>query len=299
MTLPSATPPGEGSQGVPMKRTPATRYLNVPYAGLSDAQKLDIYIPPGEGPYPTVVIIHGGGFQTGDKAGSNEKARINLLVRNGYAVASINYRLSDEAIYPAQIQDAKTAVRFLRARAEEYHLDAQRMAAWGSSAGGMLAALLGTTCGVVELEGAQLGHADQSSCVLAVVDWFGLVDLLSMDAQFAGTSCKGGHDDPDSAESRLLGAALQTVPGLAAKTNPLNYVTKDDAAFFIQHGSRDCRVPPVQSEMLAEALVETLGAEKVYYEQIEDIGHGGKAFRTDENYQKVLGFLDRFLKAGP
>lgn len=270
------------------------KFLDIPYAADSDAQKLDLYIPSGAGPYPLVVIIHGGGFETGDKAGSNEKERASLLVENGFAAASLNYRLSGEAVYPAQIHDVKTAVRFLRSIAAEYQIDPNHISAWGSSAGGTLAALLGTTCGVEELEGSRQGFAEYSSCINAVVDWFGLVDLLEMDAQFEGTNCEGGHNDPNSAESRWIGAPLQTVPDLAAKTNPMNFISGDDAAFFIQHGSDDCRVPPEQSRLLAEALTSVLGAKRVVYEEIEGAGHGGKVFRTDENYQKVLNFLKNF-----
>ena len=124
------------SEEVMAQTTPAVRFLDVPYASQSDAQKLDIYIPSGGGPYPLVIIIHGGGFETGDKAGSNERQRINLLVRNGFAAASINYRLSGEAIYPAQIHDAKTAVRFLRSKAADYNIDPNRFGARGGSAGG-------------------------------------------------------------------------------------------------------------------------------------------------------------------
>jgi len=293
--LPTPTAAPIETEVISEQRTPAVRFLDVPYASQSAAQKLDVYIPSGGGPYPLVIVIHGGGFETGDKAGSNEKQRINLLVRNGFAVASINYRLSGEAIYPAQIHDAKTALRFLRSKAAEYNIDLDRIGVWGASAGGTLAALLGTTCGVEDLEGSQLGHAEYSGCVSAVVDWFGLVDLLAMDAQFAGTRCEGGHNEPDSAESRLVGAPLQTVPGLVAKTNPANYISEDDAAFFIQHGSDDCRVPPKQSRLFAEALMSVLGEERVIYEEIEGAVHGGKIFRTDENYQKVLNFLNEFL----
>ena len=271
-------------------------YTDLAYASLSPAQTLDLYLPAGEGPFPLVLIIHGGGFQEGDKRGSAEMDRVDPLLQAGYAVASANYRLSGEAIYPAQIHDVKTAVRFLRAHAEEYRLDADHFGAWGSSAGGTLSALLGTTCGDAELEGSELGFAEQSSCIQAVVDWFGLVDLLQMDTQFAGTGCPTGYSKADSAESRLVGAPLQSVPDLVQKTNPMNYIDPTDPPFLIQHGSADCRVPPVQSQLLAEALAAIIGAEKVDYSVLEGAGHGGAAFKTDANLQRVLAFLDRYLK---
>lgn len=294
--LPSPTPENRNATLITPQKTPATILENIPYASKSAAQVLDLYIPAGGGPFPLVIVIHGGGFMSGDKHGNSERARARLLLKEGYAIASINYRLSSEAVYPAQIRDAKTAVRFLRANAGKYKINPERFGAWGASAGGTLAALLGTTCGVEELEGAGLGHAEQSSCISAVVNWFGLVDLLAMDVQFEGSGCPGGHNNADSAESLLVGAPLQTVPALVAKTNPMNYISEDDAAFFIQHGSNDCRVPPVQSRMLAEALTAVIGPQKVFYEQIEGTGHGGPLFRTDENYRKVIDFLDRTLK---
>ncbi len=219
-----------------------------------------------------------------------------MLLKEGYAVASINYRLSEEAIYPAQIHDVKTAVRYLRANADKFGIDPDHIGAWGSSAGGTLAALLGITCGVEELEGAKLGNAEQSSCIQAVVDWFGLIDLLSMDEQFEGTHCPGGHNDPDSAESKWVGAPIQTVPNLVYKTNPMNYIDTKDPPFLIQHGSDDCRVPPEQSKNLAEVLSASIGEENVQYLQIDGGVHGGKLFKTDENSQLVLDFFNKYLR---
>ena len=142
-------------------------------------------------------------------------------------------------------------MRFLRANSVQYKLNPDKFGAWGASAGGNLAALLGTTCGVAELEGPELGNADQSSCVQAVVDWFGPIDFLKMDEQFIGTSCPQNHDAADSPESKLVGAPIQTVPDLVRTTNPTNYIDAGDAPFFIQHGSADCNVPPVQGKNLA------------------------------------------------
>jgi acetyl esterase/lipase len=187
-------------------------------------------------------------------------------------------------------------VRFLRANAAQYNLNPDKFGAWGASAGGSLVALLGTTCGVAELEGAELGNADQSSCVQAVVDWFGPIDFLKMDEQFAGTSCPATHNDASSPESMLVGAAIQTVPDLVATTNPLNYVSKDDAPFLIQHGSADCNIPPVQGKILTEALGAAIGSDNATYTLIDGAGHGGAQFSTEENLSLVIAFLDKYLK---
>jgi acetyl esterase/lipase len=286
---------GPGGSGSFASVTPA--YQDLAYATVSSAQKLDLYLPTtGSGPFPVVVMVHGGGFMMGDKADGAGLAGVDQLLAAGYAVASINYRLSDEAHYPAQINDAKAAVRFLRANAAEYNLNADKFGAFGASAGGSLVSLLGTTCGVDELEGADLGNADQSSCVQAVVDWFGPIDFLAMDEQFAGTTCPQTHNDADSPESQLVGAAIQTVPDLVATTNPMNYITVDDAPFFIQNGSADCNIPPIQGQNLADALSAVIGAEKVTYILIDGAGHGGAQFSTAENFALVIAFLDQYLK---
>jgi hypothetical protein len=132
----------------------------------------------------------------------------------------------------------------LSANAAKYNLDPQRFAAFGQSAGANLAATLWTSCGVAALEGAELGNSDQSSCVQAVVDWFGPTDFLQMDKQFAGTSCPVNHDAANSPESMVIGAAIQTVPEKTQAANPITYVSAKAPPFLIQHGTADCNVPP-------------------------------------------------------
>jgi acetyl esterase/lipase len=271
-------------------------YKDLAYASGSDAQKLDLYIPEGSGPFPLVIAIHGGGFMMGDKGDGTGVAGIDELLKAGFAVASINYRLSAEAKFPAQIQDAKAAVRFLRANAQKYNLNPDKFAAFGASAGGNLASLLGTSCGVAALEGADLGNADQSSCVQAVVDWFGPVDFLQMDAQFAGTSCPQNHNDASSPESQLVGAAIQTVPDKAKAASPITYINDKTPSFLIQHGTADCNVPPKNSQELYNALVQAIGKDKVTLTFIDGAGHGGAQFSTVENMKIVTDFLSKYLK---
>ena len=287
--MPARGGPGGGMTSI--KATPTAK--DVAYASASPTQKLDVYLPEGSGPFPLIVNIHGGGFMMGDK--SNPPLTDELLDA-GYAVASIDYRLSGEAKFPAAVQDAKAAVRFLRAHAAEYKLNPDKFGAYGGSAGGNLAAMLGTSCGVAELEGAELGNADQSSCVQAVVDWFGPTDFLQMDKQFTGTSCPVNHDTADSPESQYIGAPIQTVPDQAQAANPITYVTSDDVPFLIQHGTADCNVPPQQGQLLANALTPAIGADKVTYTLLDGAGHGGAQFSEAANVKLVTNFLDKYMK---
>ena len=288
--LPAGRPAAGGGMTA-IKATPA--FKDVAYASASATQKLDIYLPAGNGPFPLIINVHGGGFMMGDK--SNPPATDEFLA-NGYAVASVDYRLSGEALAPAQIQDIKAAVRFLRANAGKYKLNPDKFAGFGGSAGGSLVALLGTSCGVAALEGANLGNANQSSCVQAVVDWFGPTDFLQMDKQFTGTACPVNHDAADSPESKLVGAPIQTVPDKVKLVNSITYVSPKSPPFLIQHGTADCNVPPQQGKLLADALTPLIGADKVTYTLLQGAGHGGAQFSDAANMKLVLDFLGRYLK---
>lgn len=290
-------PQGPGGPGAmsPLLSVAPT-HQDLAYAELSPAQKLDLYLPEGSGAFPLIIAVHGGGFMMGDKADGTGLAGADTLLQQGFAIASLNYRLSGEALFPAQIQDVKTAVRWLRAHAEEYNLDVDHFGAWGASAGGNLVALLGTSCGVTELEGADLGNADQSSCVQAVVDWFGPIDFLQMDQQFSGTSCPANHNDASSPESKLIGAPIQEQPEQARAANPISYITPNAPPFLIQHGTADCNVPPQQGQLLYDALKAAIGEDQVTLTLLEGAGHGGAQFSEATNMQLVSEFFTRHLK---
>jgi acetyl esterase/lipase len=261
------------------------KWLDVAYGKLSAAQKLDIYLPnTGKGPFPVIVAIHGGGFEMGDKADGQLNAPIEG-VKRGYAVVSINYRLSREATFPAATDDVQAAIRFVKANAARYQLDAQHIATWGGSAGGNLSAWAGAA-----------GH-DESTRVQAVVDWFGPIDFLKMDEQFVASGLgRPDHSAANSPESRYLGQAIATVPDRVKAANPISHLTPDAPAFFIQHGSKDPLVPTQQSQLLAEAIKQVAGPARITFEIIEGAGHGGPQFETSENLNKVFRFLDRNLK---
>jgi acetyl esterase/lipase len=296
----SACGGGDSNAGASTPVTPtspttgAASYTNVAYASLSSAQRMDIYVPAGTGPFPAVVLIHGGAFMMGDKGG--ESANAAALNARGYVAASINYRLSGEAIFPAAIHDAKASVRFLRANAGTYRVNPDKIASWGASAGGNISAMLGTTGGVAELEGAELGNASQSSRVQAAVDWFGPINFLTMDAEAQALGFTISTNSATSPESRYIGAAVQTVPLKVAKANPASYISGDDAAFFIQHGSADRNIPYTQSLNFSEALQAIKGPDTVSYELLAGAAHGSSEFSTKANLDIVINFLDRFLK---
>lgn len=231
-------------------------------------QKLDLYLPADGENRPLIVWIHGGAFRMGSKEGNeNDQLPFDYL-RKGYALASLNYRLSQHAIFPAQIEDCKAAVRWLRARSAEFKLDPKRFAAWGPSAGGHLAAMLGTAGHVTELEvGA---HLDVSSRVQYVVDYFGPTDFLQMDTQRLPDGMI--HDAADSPESELVGGPIQEYPEKVARANPVTYVTADSPPFLIVHGDCDPLVPYGQSLLLVEAL-EKAGVDVTFY-TVEGGGHG-------------------------
>jgi acetyl esterase/lipase len=274
------------------------KYSDIPYSTISKAQKLDIYLPDEcNGPFPVILSIHGGAFKMGDKRDEQLTPMLEGLNR-GYAVVSINYRLSGEAIWPAQINDCKAAVRWLRANSAKYKLNPDKIAAWGGSAGGHLSAMLGTSGDVKDLDDLTLGNPAQSSRVQAVVDWFGPTNFLKMDEQLreSGVENPQSHSVPDSPESELIGKNLEDAPQLVNESNPETYVSSDDPPFFIQHGLEDNLVPYQGSVLLARKLGKMLGYKKVSLELFSATRHGGEAFGTEENLNKVFTFLDKYLQ---
>jgi acetyl esterase/lipase len=254
-----------------------------------ERHRLDLFLPENaSGPTPLLIWVHGGGWQSGSKEGCPPLSK--GYPERGYAVASINYRLSGHAKFPAQIEDCKAAIRWLRANALKYGLDPQRFGVWGSSAGGHLVALLGTSGDVTEFDvGA---HLDQSSRVQAVCDYFGPTDLTV----FVTTKGYESHAGATSPEAKLLGGAVMENQELAARANPITYVSRDDPPFLIVHGDEDRTVPINQSELLFAALKEaSVGA---HFHTIRGAGHG-QGFGGPEIEPMVSAFFDAHLKSTP
>ncbi len=209
--------------------------------GGHERQKLDLYLPTEadpNGPRPLLVWVHGGAWL----GGSKNPCPAARFAKEGYAVASVNYRLSQHALFPAQIQDCKAAIRWLRANAGSYGYDPNRIGVWGASAGGHLVALLGTAGDVNEFDVGP--NQSVPSRVQAVCDFFGPTDFTKMSGFWSTMK----HDAPDAPESKLIGGPIQENPPKAQKANPITYVTKDDPPFLIVHGDKDPLVPHNQSE---------------------------------------------------
>lgn len=238
--------------------------------------RLDLYLPEkAKRPLPVVVWIHGGGWQTGSK----ERTPALGMTARGYAVASINYRLSQHAIFPAQIHDCKAAVRFLRAGAGQYGLDAERIGVWGESAGGHLAALLGTTGDEKNINGPG-ANLEQPSRVQAVVDWYGPANFLTL--------------APRPNRVRFLGGDPQQLPQKAAQASPVTHVSRTAPPFLILHGDQDDKVPIGQSLELAAVL--TKAGVEVTLHVVEGARHGGPQFSSPENRKLVEDFFDKHLR---
>ncbi len=251
--------------------------------------KLDIYTVKREyvsTAHPVIIFLHGGGWETGDKGSTLGKGSSKFFAKNGFFSVSVNYRLSGEATFPAQIHDVKAAVRWIRANSEKYNLNPDRIGVWGHSAGGHLTALLGTSSDHPDIEGS-CGSNEYSSRVQAVATSAAPIDLLRMG---------GWHNEFDSSESRLVGGPLLQRVDIAEKANPINYIKESlNTPFLIIHGTKDEIVPYSQAELLYNAienatLICIKGGDHDYT--------GGNIF-WGEIYQIILAFFNKQLMQEP
>ncbi len=245
--------------------------------------RLDLYLPENrQGKrLPVVIWVHGGGW----KNGSKDKCRAAWLADEGYAVVSINYRLTDVAQWPAQIDDCREAVRWARRNASVFGFDPARIGAWGSSAGGHLVALMGTL--------PYPENESVSSRVAAVCDWYGPTELLTMPPNNVGNG-RTEEDVANSNGAKLLGCTVKDCPELARQASAYDNVSKDDAPFLIMHGDEDPGVPIQQSIQFHERL-QKAGVPS-QFEIVEGAGHGGKLFDTPEVKATVFAFFEGYLR---
>jgi acetyl esterase/lipase len=257
-------------------------FPDIEYAKTGDLSlKLDVHRPDKSRP-PLIVYVHGGAWRGGTK----RDMPLGALVTQGFAVASVDYRLSTEAQFPAQVHDIKAAIRFLRAKQAELGIDAERIVIAGSSAGGHLAALVGVTNGNKELEGAVGDHLDQSSDVQGTVSFFGASNLTTILAQ----STERGLKMRVPALQLLLGGQPAGKPDLAKLASPVFHVDPHDPPLLLIHGDADPQMPPEQSKELAAAYEHAgLSAKLVL---IPGAVHGGKQFYDAERLGLVKDFLE-------
>jgi acetyl esterase/lipase len=274
--LPAGSPYGE-----------AVLTRDIPYASHPTTnQNFNLYLPREKGPrpFPLVVWIHGGAWSSGSKEWDNVK----YLVRDGYAIASIDYRYTPEAPFPTQIQDCNAALNFILAHAADYGVDAKRFVVGGGSAGGHLALMLGLARGQKDF------GANPAVKPLAILDFFGPTDLNRMKSDLEAIHSRKGVELLQDAGRKLLGVPLDEAAGKAKIASPINYVSADAPPVLIIQGGQDVLVPVAQSERLHAAL-DRAGV-KNQLVVVDDAGHDGALFSTPDMQLSVVHFLNGVLK---
>ena len=272
-------------------------YADVNYVGdNTDKHLLDVYIPPDLlGPRPAVVYIHGGGWENGEKKGELHQDLTRLYQYAKYVVVDINYRYSQDSIWPAQLYDCKTAIRHLRHYADMYNIDTCAIGVMGHSAGGHLAAMLGTTGHIDSLEGYHLGYPEHTGTVQAVIDFFGPTNFLEADGYFPlnpPDSCVNVavYSPPYSMTSQLLGCPIATCPERVRSANPITYIDGSEPPFRIYHGTFDCIVPLHHSQILYQSL--RAASVPTDFIVVENAVHADPVFYANE---AAVAFTDFFV----
>ena len=263
----------------------APQHKDVVYATVDDKKLgLDIYMPADVQTPPLLIWVHGGAWRSGTK----EQVPM-VFVEHGIATASLDFRLSTEARFPAAVHDIKAAIRFLRANASEYGYRTDRIAISGRSAGGHLAALVGATNGHAALEGTVGGHPDQSSDVQAIMSYFGASNLTTILAQ----STPHGLNVREPALTLLLGALPESAKELAELASPVFHVDRSDPPLLLVHGDQDPQMPINQAHEL-EGAYKQLGLD-VSFDVVHGAAHGGNAFFSGDHLTRALEFLHRTI----
>ena len=267
--------------------------LDLRYGEGHPRQVFDIYYPEcGEGPFPVLLHMHGGGFALGDKRDFHIQELLDA-VNHGYAFASCNYRRSGDAPFPAAVLDCRKFVDYLHKNAAELNIDADKICAFGGSAGGNLSALF-----AMNIERFYCEEEAVNAKVACAVDWFGPTDFAAMDAQARENGVSlADHDTPHSPESQYIGAPLPLAdPAILAAANPVTYINDSMCPLLIQHGTHDVLVPKGQSDLLYAAIVEQLGEGRAIYLPLDGAGHDSSEFKSPENMAILWAFLDWQLK---
>lgn len=289
--MPAAAPEASADTDAPVNAL-----TNIAYASQSPSQVLDIHLPEGDGPFPVIMVIHGGGFAFGDQSMPIIQPILSAATARGYAAVSVDYRKSREAIFPAAVADVKAAVRWVRANAETYGFDAEHIAVWGESAGAYLSLMTALTPEVAVLDGDVTDAADYSSAVTALVSFYAPVDFAAMEADAVALGNTFGGDF----ERRFVGVDSLADDAVAA-TCWTTYIDQLPQDFileaWVQVGdAHDTNVPCTQSVAFAAHLADVIGEDHVTFRQIAGAGHEDAVFYTDENLAAILTMLDTVMK---
>ncbi len=291
-------------------------YEHLVYADVSDSDYVNLYMPAeaGEETPPLLILVHGGGFSANDATAEQARYMYEYFREHGYACASVNYRLSGEATYPAAILDVKAAIRYLRANADVYGYDPDRFVIWGESAGAYLATMAALTNDDEYNDLPFIGEEDASgtsASVTALAEYYGPMEFYNMDAEFKelglptfirrliGTSSDGTTDAADSQESKWMGEAIGSLSDeMKAEISPVTYLKENqdelkDMKIYIRHGSFDITIPYLQSQdIIAGNAAEVLGEDQVNFKLLTTLQHADNRFYTEKNMQELETFLN-------
>lgn len=271
-------------------------FRDVPY-GENRRERMDIFLPDaGTGPFPVVLQVTGGGWVYGDKSMKKMEPMIRTVIENGYALASMNYSLSDEEKYPVPVLQVKAAIRFLRQNAAQYGLDPDHIFLYGNSAGGFLVLLAGYTDEREPFfDKPRKGQENVSSRVSAIADIYGITTLTHNREKLLalGIEPKYYSDDIRSCEGFFLGFDTRSRPEIAAAASPARYVRPGYPPTYVQHGKKDRTVCVKQSYDLVETLL-SVDPTRVQFEWFDELDHSDPYFKSAENTEKILRFFDRY-----
>ncbi len=286
-------------------------WIDVPYATTNHPdQKLDLYLPDeGNGPFPLIIFVHGGGWVMGGRR-KNTMPGVFKFMSQGYAMATIEYRLAPEVHWPAPLEDVRTAIRFLRANASSYKINPEKFAIMGNSAGGHLANMAAALGGKNILKGEHLGYPDIDDSVQCLVSVFSPTDLYKidmddwftlflMDRQHGNIVADADSQDPaEKNHNIMLGFVARNNPAAAANASPINYISKDFPPAYYLHGLHDQIVPYTQSLSMWRKVNMVCGEDHAKLELFPEAMHGDPLMKTDEVMNRILDFIDAHLWNG-
>ena len=285
-------------------------WLDVPYAHTDPRQVLDIWLPDeGDGPFPVLMFLHGGSWFFGDKR-ENTMPGVLKVMSQSYALVCIEYRLAPASRRPSQLYDVRTAIRFIRANADNYRLDASKIAVMGNSAGAHLACMVAAVGGTSIMKGEELGYAQVDDSIQRLIgvysptdlvkidedDWLSIHDLEKVHGNYLAD--RDSVPDMEKPHNTLLGYPARKNPAAAASAGPINFVTERFPATYLIHGICDQLVPYTQSVALWRKVNDICGAGRAQIELFPGCVHGDPAMKTDKVMNRILDFVDTHLWEG-